>query len=104
MVDTVGIDDRTWMDHVGHPHSNQLHVQERYTRADHDTITNVVNIDDPKTYTKPYIATTVTFQWNPKQEFEEQSLHSIQCTGLYGCHRAAGRGSNPNRNRPAKIV
>jgi hypothetical protein len=72
VVNTVGMDDRTWLDHVGHPHSAELKVEERYTRTDHDTIQNVVNIDDPKTFTKPYVATTVVFHWNPKQEFEEQ--------------------------------
>jgi hypothetical protein len=72
VVDTVGIDDRTWVDHVGHPHSNVLKVQEKYTRMDHDNMQNVVTIDDPKIYTKPYVATTVLWHWNPKQEFEEQ--------------------------------
>ena len=72
VVDTVGMDDRTWVDHVGHPHSNVLKVQEKYTRMDHDTMQNVVTIDDPKIYTKPYVATTVLWHWNPKQEFEEQ--------------------------------
>jgi hypothetical protein len=72
VVDTVGIDDRTWVDHVGHPHSSELKVQEKYTRMDHDNMQNVVSIDDPKIYTKPYVATTVLWHWNPKQEFEEQ--------------------------------
>ena len=47
-------------------------MQEKYTRTDHDNMQNVVSIDDPKIYTKPYVATTVLWHWNPKQEFEEQ--------------------------------
>lgn len=72
VVETVGMDDRTWVDHVGHPHSTDLRVTEKYTRADHDNMQNVITIDDPKIYTKPYVATTVLWHWNPKQEFEEQ--------------------------------
>ena len=72
VVDTVGMDDRTWVDHVGHPHSTELKVQEKYMRSDHDNMQNVVTFDDPKIYTKPYVATTVLWHWNPKQEFEEQ--------------------------------
>jgi hypothetical protein len=72
VVDTVGMDDRTWVDTAGHPHSNALHVKENYTRLDHDHLQDTVLIDDPKIYTHPYIASTVKFVWNPKQEFEEQ--------------------------------
>lgn len=72
VVDTVGMDERTWVDHVGHPHSAELKMQEKYTRMDHDNMENVVTIDDPKVYTKPYAATTVLWHWIPTQEFEEQ--------------------------------
>jgi len=72
VVDTVGMDDRTWLDDDGHPHSSDLHVEERYTRPDHDNLQLTVKIDDPKAYTESYIASTVPFTWNPKQEFEEQ--------------------------------
>jgi hypothetical protein len=72
VVDTVGMDGRTWLDDAGHPHSTDLHVEERYTRPDHDNLQLTVKIDDPKAYTEPYIASTVPFTWNPKQEFEEQ--------------------------------
>jgi hypothetical protein len=72
VVNSTGMDERTWIDHVGHPHSDQLRVEERYTRENHDTMQLLVNIDDPKTFTKPYTAATTTFTWNPKQEFEEQ--------------------------------
>jgi hypothetical protein len=72
VVDTVGMDERTWIDHLGHPHSSELKMQEKYTRMDHDNMQNAISIDDPKIYAKPYVATTVPWQWDPKQEFEEQ--------------------------------
>jgi hypothetical protein len=30
VIDTTGLNDRTWLDTAGHPHSDQLHVVERY--------------------------------------------------------------------------
>jgi len=54
VVDTVGVNDKTWLDQVGHPHSDALHVIERIRRPDHDTLVDDLTIDDPKAYTKPW--------------------------------------------------
>jgi hypothetical protein len=54
VVDTVGLNDKTWLDQVGHPHSNALHVIERIRRVDHNTLVDDVTIDDPKAYAKPW--------------------------------------------------
>jgi hypothetical protein len=54
VVDTVSLDDRAWLDYQGLPHSDQLHVIERYRRVDHDTLQLDLTIDDPKTYTKSW--------------------------------------------------
>jgi len=54
VVDTVGFNDKTWLDAVGHPHSDQLHLVERIRRVNHDTLTIDLTIDDPKAYTKPW--------------------------------------------------
>jgi hypothetical protein len=73
VIDTVGMDDRTWLDTSGHPHSVDMRVQERYTRVDHDTLHMSIKIDDPKIYTSPFEELTdVTFKWIPNQELEEQ--------------------------------
>jgi hypothetical protein len=73
VIDSVGMDDRTWLDTSGHPHSVDMHVQERYTRVDHDTLRMTVKIDDPKIYTSPFEELTdVTFKWIPNQELDEQ--------------------------------
>jgi len=34
VVDTIGLDDRTWVDGFGTPHTKQLHVIERWHRID----------------------------------------------------------------------
>jgi|ERR1700722_1017988 hypothetical protein len=56
VVDTIGFNDKTWLDQVGHPHSEDLHVVERIRRVSHDALTIDLTIDDPKAYTKPWAA------------------------------------------------
>jgi hypothetical protein len=56
VVNTIGTDERTWIDRAGRPHSADLRVEERFHRADHDHLELTVTIDDPKMYTKPWVA------------------------------------------------
>ena len=56
VVQTSGTDDRTWVDRAGRPHSADLRIEEKFHRADHDTLELTVTIDDPKMYTKPWVA------------------------------------------------
>jgi hypothetical protein len=56
VVQTTGLDDRTWIDRAGRPHSDVLRVEERFHRADRDHLELSVTIDDPKMYTKPWLA------------------------------------------------
>jgi hypothetical protein len=54
VVDTVGFNDKGWLDGMGHPHSEALHLVERFTRRDFGHMDVRVTIDDPKVYTKPF--------------------------------------------------
>ena len=56
VVQTSGIDERTWVDRAGRPHSGDLRVEERFHRVDHDHLELTVTINDPKMYTKPWVA------------------------------------------------
>lgn len=56
VVETTGIKEETWIDRAGRPHSDELRVEERFHRIDHDRLQLTVTIDDPKMYTKPWIA------------------------------------------------
>ena len=56
VVQTIGMSDRTWLDNAGRPHSNELKVEERFHRVDQDHLELTVTIDDPKMYTKPWLA------------------------------------------------
>ena len=70
VVDTVGFNDKTWLDYSGHPHSDALHVVERIRRVDHSTLVNDITIEDPKAYTKPWVSHLV-FDLHPDWKIEE---------------------------------
>ncbi|HEX5228101.1 MAG TPA: hypothetical protein VFW44_10340 [Bryobacteraceae bacterium] len=54
VVETAGFNDKTWLDGMGHPHSDALHVTERYHRSDFGHMDVEMTFDDPKMYTKPF--------------------------------------------------
>jgi hypothetical protein len=56
VVETVGMDERTWLDHAGRPHSSELKVEEQFHRVDNDRLELTLTIDDPKFYTRPWMA------------------------------------------------
>src|SRR5207342_48397 len=62
VVDTAGYNDKTWLDFTGHPHSDALHVTERFRRVDFGHMQLDMTFDDPTTYTRPWtIGMTVSF-------------------------------------------
>ena len=70
VVDVMGFNDRTWLDAAGHPHGEKLHVTEKYTRPDSNTLRLEATIDDPDYYTRPWTVAT-TARWAPGQELME---------------------------------
>src|SRR5207245_4122881 len=54
VLDDVNNNDRTWLDMAVNFHSDALHVVERYTLADADTIQYEATIQDPKVFTRPW--------------------------------------------------
>jgi len=70
VVDTVGLNDKTWIDRDGHPHSDKMHVIERIHRVGADTLKVGITVDDPVAYTKPLVG-EMTFQARPDWHIEE---------------------------------
>jgi hypothetical protein len=71
VVDTIGFNDKTWLDLAGHlPHTEAFHLVERMRRTAHDTLEIDYTIDDPKAYTKPWIAQKI-FKLKPDWEIKE---------------------------------
>ncbi len=57
--ESAGFNDRSWLDSAGHPHSEDLRIQERFHRRDFGHMDLALTIQDPKMYTQP-IAFQVT--------------------------------------------
>jgi hypothetical protein len=72
VIDTVNFNGRTRLDTIGHPHSDQLHLVQRFTRPDLGHISYEVTVDDPKTFTRSW-TNTRTFTLRPDWEMMEYS-------------------------------
>jgi hypothetical protein len=62
VVDSIGFDDRTWLDKFGYPHSENMKLQERYRRIDADNLELTMTITDPEMYTRPWVSDTKLFR------------------------------------------
>jgi hypothetical protein len=72
VVDTVNFNGKTRLDTIGHPHSDQLHLTQRFSRPDLGHISYEVIVDDPKTFTRPW-KNTRTLTLRPDWEMMEYS-------------------------------
>jgi hypothetical protein len=71
VVDTVGFNDRTWIDEIGVIHGRQLHVTERIRKIEGGhALENVVRIEDPEFFTEPWYA-RITYAWRPDLRIAE---------------------------------
>jgi hypothetical protein len=68
VIDTIGMDDKTWVDRRGYPHSVDAHVVERYTRVDHNHLTFTQTIDDPAYYKQSFVIAKGAMTWVRGQE------------------------------------
>jgi hypothetical protein len=67
VVDTRGFNEEFWFDNGGLPHTEQLQMIERFTRADMGTLRYEVTINDPGAYTRPW-KSSWTLKWIPGEE------------------------------------
>jgi len=88
VIDTIAFNGKTRIDTIGHPHSDQLHTIERFTRPDLGHIAYTITIDDPKTYTKPWDSVRTWFL-RPEWEIMEYSCEENN-KDLKEGHIAAG--------------
>jgi hypothetical protein len=71
VVETTGFNDESWIDNDGHPHSDQMKLEERFQRMNHDTIEAKMTLTDPKAYTEPWVSDVTTWTLSPKQAMRE---------------------------------
>jgi hypothetical protein len=79
VVDTRNFTDNTWMSAEGRvsPHSDQLHIIERYSRVDANTLEIEATVEDPEVLTGPWTAPKQTLVLAP---FDR--IMSLNCSGI----------------------
>jgi hypothetical protein len=95
VINSTGMDDRSWLDEFGHPHSVKAQIEERYRRVDANHLELTVNVNDPDDYTKPFEAMKQMFQLSAKDEMEEQLCvpsEAQQYLNVIARPAAAGKG------------
>ena len=70
VVDIVGFNEQTWIDYYGHPHTDMLHVVEKYSRPNKNVLHYEATFEDPGAYTKPFTVRW-NINWNPTGELAE---------------------------------
>jgi hypothetical protein len=70
VVDTIGFNEKFWFTAGGLPHTEALHLIERFTRPDLNTLKYEVTIDDPNTYARQWTS-GFTVQWVPDEDIQE---------------------------------
>ncbi len=77
MADTVGFNDKSWLDFYGYPHSEEMHLVERYQRVDSNTLKLNFTVEDPKAYTKPWVSDTKIYKRLPKDKAVIEELFCV---------------------------
>ena len=70
VVDSIGYNERFWFTSGGLPHTEALHLVERFSRPDMNTLRYEVTVEDPRTYTRPWTGGW-TLQWVPGEDIQE---------------------------------
>jgi hypothetical protein len=69
VIDTVGFNEKVWIDNLGVPTTEQLHTIERFTRTNFTTIKYEITVDDPSAYTATW-KSGFYLRWAPGESFE----------------------------------
>jgi hypothetical protein len=84
VVDSAGFDSRAWLDQFGYPLSEQMRLEERYTRVRRTAIELRMVITDPVMYARPWVSETKTFTLVPKEEVIGWYEKMTDLKGWYG--------------------
>ncbi len=79
VVDSVGYNEKFWLTREGIPSSEYLHLTEKFTRTDYDTLRPEATIDDPGTYSAPWTGGWL-IRWQPNEEMYESTLAKTTTT------------------------
>jgi len=77
VVDTVGLDNRAWLDEWGTPFSDEARFQERWHRVNRDNLELTLTVTDPKYYSKPWTSDKRTYRLQSKGSPDGELLEVI---------------------------
>ena len=102
VIDTVGIKDKVWVDILGHPHTDALHITERIRRAGLERLEIEITIDDPETYKKPWKMNLVKGLQPPGPVIWDES----ECEEMLqmGTHFSGETQSEASQEQPVPVV
>jgi hypothetical protein len=100
VVNSAGFKEGSWLTNQGDPHTDALKTTERFRRVNFGYTELVVDIDDPKAYSRPWTSDTVRFFLMPDTELLEHLCENNRDLGrlqqIYGV-RESFPGSTPGR-------
>jgi hypothetical protein len=82
VVNTVGLDDRAWVDQYAFPKSLDARIEERYKKTDANTIELTLTLTDPKYYTRPWVSDVKIWKKEPRE--------NVTYFGWYGLFSGLG--------------
>lgn len=97
VVDTTNFNDRTWFDMAGNFHSEALHVVERITLDDVNTLRYEATIEDSKVFTRPWKISMPIYRVQPSERTE---LLEFECADILA--EEAGIQINPSEEPPSR--
>ena len=62
VIDSTGYNEKTWIDDLGYPHSENMRLQERWQRVDYETLELNMTLTDPEIYTQTWVSAKQTFK------------------------------------------
>jgi hypothetical protein len=94
VVDTVGFNEKFWLDREGEPHTDKLHLIERFSRPDFNTLRYEVTVDDPGAYTALWTGGFL-LRWSPGTELFEYVCQDNNRSpeGMVGTEKSVSRES-----------
>jgi hypothetical protein len=100
VVDTSGFKEGSWLDNSGHPHTEALHITERFHRINFGRMDLQVTVNDPKAYSRPWTSDTMHFLLQPDTELLEHLCENNRdLVSLQQYYQGRGQGAPPTTGK-----
>jgi hypothetical protein len=105
VIDTIGLDDRTWVDGFGTPHTKQMHVVERFHLIEDGKVLEAnIDVEDPGAFTMPWKAIQRFRQYETAARQISAERRSLVNSAPEGPLREMICAENPNSYFPGVVA